>query len=432
MDADFDAIIVGAGPAGSSAAILLARAGWRVALVEKQRFPRRKVCGECIAASNLPLLDALGIRADVEAGAGPVLRDVVLMRAHASVTARLPAASGDERFGVALGRETLDTSLLHRAVDEGARVFQSWSVEAIDGEPGDWTGLLRANGSHERVRLRARVAIDAHGSWEPLSSARAASRRPRRPSDLIAFKANFRDAALRAGAIVVLAFDGGYGGMVVAGDGVTTVACCIRRDRLEATRARYPGLDAGEAVEAWLVRECDGVRAALALASRDGSWLASGPLDPGVRLPGAHQPHRIGNAAAEAHPIIGEGMSMALQSAWLLCERLIDRERGGAIPDGPRQRAISAGYARDWRRHFGRRLRIASLFAHAAMRPTIASTMMRILTRMPWMLTLGAAAAGKRRSVVDPAFVALLSASVDARSQARPRAVLAPAFQTGD
>ena len=125
-------------------------------------------------------------------------------------------------------------------------------------------------------------------------------------------------------------------------------------------------------------------------------------------------------------------MSMALQSAWLLCERLIDRERGGAIPDGPRQRAISAGYARDWRRHFGRRLRIASLFAHAAMRPTIASTMMRILTRMPWMLTLGAAAAGKRRSVVDPAFVALLSASVDARSQARPRAVLAPAFQTGD
>ena len=57
----FDAVIVGAGPAGSTAAILLARAGWSVALVEKQRFPRRKVCGECLAASNLPLLDALGI-----------------------------------------------------------------------------------------------------------------------------------------------------------------------------------------------------------------------------------------------------------------------------------------------------------------------------------------------------------------------------------
>jgi 2-polyprenyl-6-methoxyphenol hydroxylase-like FAD-dependent oxidoreductase len=57
----FDAVVVGAGPAGASTAILLARAGWSVALVERQRFPRRKVCGECIAASNLPLLDALGI-----------------------------------------------------------------------------------------------------------------------------------------------------------------------------------------------------------------------------------------------------------------------------------------------------------------------------------------------------------------------------------
>ena len=54
----FDVVIVGAGPAGCTAAIQLARAGWSVALIERQRFPRRKVCGECIAASNLPLLDA--------------------------------------------------------------------------------------------------------------------------------------------------------------------------------------------------------------------------------------------------------------------------------------------------------------------------------------------------------------------------------------
>jgi len=60
MNTEFDAVIIGAGPAGSSAAIMLARAGWSVALIEKQKFPRRKVCGECIAANNLPLLRALG------------------------------------------------------------------------------------------------------------------------------------------------------------------------------------------------------------------------------------------------------------------------------------------------------------------------------------------------------------------------------------
>ena len=52
MQTRFDALIIGAGPAGSSAAILLATAGWSVALIEKQAFPRRKVCGECVAASN--------------------------------------------------------------------------------------------------------------------------------------------------------------------------------------------------------------------------------------------------------------------------------------------------------------------------------------------------------------------------------------------
>ena len=74
MSARFDVAIVGAGPAGSAAAILLARAGWSVALVERQRFPRRKVCGECIAASNLALLDALGVGAEVERLAGAELR----------------------------------------------------------------------------------------------------------------------------------------------------------------------------------------------------------------------------------------------------------------------------------------------------------------------------------------------------------------------
>src|ERR1035437_11110531 len=109
MTSKFDAVIVGAGPAGSSAAIILARAGWSVALIEKQSFPRRKVCGECIAASNLPLLEALGIGAAFEGAAGPELRQVALMRGDQTIIADLPAAAHEKyRWGRALGRETLD------------------------------------------------------------------------------------------------------------------------------------------------------------------------------------------------------------------------------------------------------------------------------------------------------------------------------------
>src|SRR6202035_1243259 len=116
----------------------------------------------------------------------------------------------------------------------------------------------------------------------------------------------------------------GYGGMVVADHGTTTLACCIREDRLNACRQAFPGEQAGCVVEAYLRRECAGVRDALSHASRVGPWLAAGPIRPGVRLPpGRADAFLIGNAAGEAHPIVGEGISMAIQSAWLLCEQLV-------------------------------------------------------------------------------------------------------------
>ena len=56
-----DAIVIGAGPAGSSTAIALAQHGWSVAMVEKVVFPRRKVCGEFMSGTSLALLDRLGV-----------------------------------------------------------------------------------------------------------------------------------------------------------------------------------------------------------------------------------------------------------------------------------------------------------------------------------------------------------------------------------
>jgi flavin-dependent dehydrogenase len=129
MENNFDVLIIGAGPAGSSAAILLAGAGWSVALIEKQSFPRRKVCGECIAASNLPLLSALGILTEFERLAGPALRNVAFMRGAHTVVTELPPATGSSfAWGRALGRETLDTLLIEKARKVGAQIFQPWSL----------------------------------------------------------------------------------------------------------------------------------------------------------------------------------------------------------------------------------------------------------------------------------------------------------------
>jgi flavin-dependent dehydrogenase len=405
MQASYQAIVIGAGPAGSSAAILLARAGWSVALLEATPFPRRKVCGECIAASNLPLLDALGLGEALRRRAGPELRRLALWWGEESVTAALPARTdGPPHWGYALGREHLDLLLLERARAMGATVLQPCNAIAVRREAhGAGYEVNATNAASVSLTLRAPVVIRANGSWQPPPADGARWDRERRAADLLGFKASFRDAALDDGLLPVLAFAGGYGGMVVASDGLATLACCIRRDRLAACRRRAAGTSAGETIEALLRGECRGVREALTHASRVGLWLAAGPIRPGVRLGSGHSgAFLIGNAAGEVHPIIGEGISMALQSAWLLCEEL------AGSPDALRydmrgelcRRQIELRYTSRWRSHFSRRMRLAACFAHAAMRPRVTAPLLPLLRRAPDLLGIAAWVSGKTRSAV--------------------------------
>jgi 2-polyprenyl-6-methoxyphenol hydroxylase-like FAD-dependent oxidoreductase len=403
----YDAIIIGAGPAGSTAAILLARARWSVALLEAREFPRRKVCGECIAASNLPLLDALGVGEKLRQRAGPELRRVALWLARERITAEMPAGAEGHPWGYALRREHLDLLLIEGARAAGATILQPARAQALRRRPGDPRREIEVAGEgRRRFTLSAPVVIRAHGSWEPLPAERDSANPERRPSDLLAFKANFLHAGLEEGLLPVLAFRGGYGGMVMSSDGLATLACCIRRDRLTACRrAGSAATDggAGEAIETLLVRECGGVREALAAASQVGPWLAAGPIRPGVRLRDFDgDDFRIGNAAGEVHPIIGEGISMALQSAWMLCEELTrcaDARR--CDRDGARLRhQIQLRYASRWRSQFSGRLRLAACFAHAAMRPAVSSALLPLLRQVPALLGLAARASGKIRCVV--------------------------------
>ena len=410
MICSYDAVIIGAGPAGSSAAILLAHAGWSVAIIEKQRFPRRKVCGECIAASNLPLLEALGIGSTFEADAGNELHKVALMRGGRTIEADLPAAYHEKYpFGRALGRETLDTLLVEQARAAGATILQPWSVQKIQGSAGDWRCEIRNEDSQSILELHASVAIAANGSWEALPCDRPKRRLARSDFDLLAFKANFREVNQDNGLLTLLSFNGGYGGIVIADGALATVACCIRRDKLETLRIASPGMRAGDIVETMLKRECSGVKVALQNAVREGSWLGAGPIDPGIKLRSDDELFRIGNAAGEAHPIIGEGMSMALQSAWLLCAHLVAAKTSSMRRDVTWQRGVSSRYAAEWRQHFAPRLRFAASFAHIAMRPAPAISLLALLRLWPSMLTLGAKLGGKVCCAVSPDTISLLA-----------------------
>lgn len=396
MKHDFDALIVGGGPAGATAAILLARAGWSVALLEQQTFPRRKVCGECITAGSLAVLDFLGIGEAFARLAGPALRQVALYAGNRCIVAALPPlATGGHAWGRALGRDHLDSLLMAQARCAGATIFQPLRARKLEQWERGYRCVAGNRVDTTPITITASNIILADGSWTPQRALLEPVRVPPRNADLLAFKANFLDGALDPSTLPVLLFPGGYGGMVMADHGIVTLACCIRRDVLAAVRARCPNAPAAEAVYTYLIAQCEGVETALRGARREGVWLSVGPIRPGVR-PAHPRPgvFAIGNAAGEAHPIVGEGISMALQSAVLLCEQLT---APGATAGTACKSATGRAYAAQWHRHFAQRIRMAAIFAHIAMRPVVAPALLPVLQRWPALLTLSARLAGKAR-----------------------------------
>ncbi|MBL8908220.1 MAG: FAD-dependent monooxygenase, partial [Rhizobiales bacterium] len=382
----YDAVILGAGPAGATAALLLARAGWHVAIVEQSRFPRRKVCGEFLSATTWPLLHALGVADAYRAMAGPAVRRTGLYEADTDIAAPLPGSNDTTGAGRALGREHLDTLLLSAAVAAGAHCFQPWRAVALERVDEDWRCALASQDGTQT--LCARRIILATGSWQrsPLFDPSAM---PHRDADLFGFKAHFTNSTLPDGLMPLLVFPGGYGGMVHSDSGRVSISLCIRRDALRGLRVTYPG-HAGEAVIAHAMQSCRAVARALAQAELQGRVLSAGPIRPGFRACYRDGIFAIGNSAGEAHPIIAEGIGMAMQSAWLLCRRLI--AESGAAPD---MAAIGAAYRRDWHRHFALRIHTAAVLANLALRPSLHGLPRLLLRRAPRLLSLCARLSGK-------------------------------------
>ena len=393
---NFDAIVIGAGPAGSTAALLLARAGWSVAIVEKAQFPRRKVCGEFISAPALALLARLDLAAGVAASAGPDIRAVAVFAGERVVEGAMPGASGAVPYGRALGRDQLDAALLDAARRAGAVAWQPWGVSRVERCERGYICSLEGKGV-DALALTAPVVIAAHGSWDTgRLHLGGLAKRPAR-SDLLAFKAHFTGVALAPGCMPLIAFPGGYGGLVHSSGGRVSFSCCIRRDALAACRAQAPGSSAGAAVLEHIMRSCRGMRDALDGAVREDAWLAAGPLRPGIRACAGQGYFAVGNALGEAHPIVAEGISMAIQSSWLLCERLAAGPRCAGDADW---NTIARDYEHAYRANFARRIGAASVFASLAMRPAVASVAAHVLEAVPGLINFGARCAGKVRLLV--------------------------------
>jgi flavin-dependent dehydrogenase len=393
-----DAVVIGGGPAGATSALLLAKAGWSVALVEKATFPRPKVCGEFLAATNFPLLQRLGIAEAFHELAGAAVRQVGLFSGDEVVVSDMPnphSAGGRTAgwgTGRALGRDHLDTMLLEAAAAAGATVLQPWTAVGLVRAGDGYVCTATQGKSGPSREVRARIVVAAHGSWELGALPTQLARPESRPNDLFGFKAHFVDSHLPTGLMPLLVFPGGYGGMVHSDRGRVSLSCCISRDQLARARRAAGRVKAAEAVLAHVTASCRGVRDALAGARLDHDWLSAGPIRPGVRHCGFDGIFLVGNAAGEAHPVIAEGIGMAMQSARTLCDRLTT---GAAVLSDEMVEAARHDYSAAWRRAIAPRIRAASLIARWATRPTAVSCALPVLRAFPSVLTAGARLSGK-------------------------------------
>jgi menaquinone-9 beta-reductase len=171
-----DVVVCGAGPAGSIAAIVLARAGARVVLLDRARFPRDKLCGDTLNPGAMAILGRLGL-ACAASGSLPIHGMVVTDESGVQCTGRYPV--GVE--GRALRRASLDAALLDAAVRAGAEFEDRVLVQGPVVEDGRVRGLVisRAGGGPHRVASAMVIAAD--GAASRLARALGLSRHPARP-----------------------------------------------------------------------------------------------------------------------------------------------------------------------------------------------------------------------------------------------------------
>ena len=170
-----DVVIAGAGPAGAIAATLLARAGARVLVFDRARFPRRKLCGDTVNPGALTLLRGLGLGAAAGSFAIP---GMVVTGAGGL---RITGDYGGAITGRAILREELDHALLQFAMAAGARIEEDVRVDGVTKSGDRVDGLIVRTRSGLVDTIRAHMIVAADGSHSRIARSLGLARLAARP-----------------------------------------------------------------------------------------------------------------------------------------------------------------------------------------------------------------------------------------------------------
>lgn len=337
----FDVAIVGSGPGGASCAAFCANAGLRTVLLERETFPREKVCGDCLNPSCTPVLQRLGLAERIRTLThGRLDRvDFIAIGGH-TVSVPLPA-----RAEIAVKRSLLDQLLMTRAAEAGAEIRQGATVTALTApkSPNDTWQILAGT---DALQARMLVAADGRNS----TIARLLGLLPRILKDRVALQTHL-PLPKNFGARIVLQFlPDGYSGQAPIGDRQLNLCLVGKPKTLPALRV-------------WAQKE-------FGLTS-DHLWHTITPLRRAALPATSHRLFLVGDAARVVEPFTGEGIYYALRSGELAAAAIQSFHESGDLA------AAMSHYGTEHERLYRGRLWLNRLARAAVLSPQITSVLLR-------------------------------------------------------
>jgi flavin-dependent dehydrogenase len=329
----FDLAIVGGGPAGCSVAIMAARRGARVLLLERTRFPRHKVCGEFVSGESLGLLENL-----LGAGFQNLLFDAPRISDSRIFLDGSVLRAGVKPSAASIARFDLDSALWQTCLASGVTARAQTGVRSVEGH-----GPFRIKTEDEV--FTAAALINASGRWSSFTSPQVRSRNVK--PTWIGIKAHFYEHNA-APSTDLYFFEGGYCGVQPVhpasnGPGMRINACAMVRADVANTLPEILGMHPD-------------------LSERSRMWEPA--MEPVTTSPLVfHKPEplqnamlQVGDAAAFVDPFVGDGISLALRSGALAAECLKPFfKRKCSLPEA------ATAYSHAYQERLGRVFKVSSM-----------------------------------------------------------------------